>query len=298
MTNFWGTYRALLELTKSEIVLLEAITLVAGFMIGHSIESEFPWKTFVLTLLGVCALALGSGALNQIQEAQEDALMERTRKRPIPSGRISVRWASLVVAILFSLGTYWLSLVSVPVLALGLFAVLSYNGFYTMWWKRKLAFAAIPGAIPGALPILIGYEAAVNNLADPRGYYLFGILFFWQMPHFWVLALKYSNDYEKGGFPTLPVALGNQVTRFQITLWCLAYSGIGLLSGLFFPMGVIGLIGALGTSGWLIFELARFLNHPEQKTWLRFFLSVNFSLLLYLFWISIDLWSIFLHPKE
>ena len=146
------------------------------------------------------------------------------------------------------------------------------------------------------MTILIGFQAAVGNLADLRGYYLFGILFFWQMPHFWVLALKYSKDYDQGGFPTLPVAKGAEVTRFQITLWCLAYAAIGLLSTFFFPTGIPGLIGSMGVSGWLIYELFRFLKHPEQKTWLRFFLCINFSLLLYLFVISADLWSILFHP--
>lgn len=298
MTNFLNTYRAILELTKSEIVLLEAITLAAGFVIGQSLETAFPWSTFFLTLAGVCCLALGAGSMNQIQEREEDAQMERTRKRPLPSGRISLRFAVILTILLFLTGTILLSMVSIPVLALGLFAVISYNVLYTMWWKRRMAFAAIPGAIPGALPILIGYQAAVNNLTDGRGWYLFAILFFWQMPHFWVLALKYSNDYEKGGFPTLPVALGNQVTRFQITLWCLAYAGIGLLSAMFFPTGVLGLAGSLLISAWLLWELVRFLRKPEQQTWLRFFLSINFSLLLYLLVISADLWSIYLHPRS
>ena len=161
-----------------------------------------------------------------------------------------------------------------------------------------MAYAAIPGAIPGSLPILIGYIAAGNAVWDVRGLYLFAILFFWQMPHFWVLALKYSNDYDQGGFPTLPVARGNHVTRFQITLWCLAYAALGLLSVLFFQTGILGLAGSLLTSVWLLAELIRFLRHPEQKTWLRFFLSINFSLIVYLAVISIDLWSIYLHPKS
>lgn len=298
MTNFLNHYRAVLELTKAEIVLLEAITLVAGFLIGQSLETLFQWESFTFTLVGVSFLALGAGALNQIQEREEDAQMDRTKKRPLPSGRLTLRFAAVLTFALILFGAALLSLVSIPVLALGIFAVVSYNGLYTLWWKRKMAFAAVPGAIPGALPILIGFQAAVRDMADIRGYYLFAILFFWQMPHFWVLALKYSQDYERGGFPTLPVALGNQVTRFQITLWCLAYAGIGLLSVLFFPTGIIGMVGSLVTSSWLIYELVRFLKQPEQKTWLRFFLSINFSLLLYLLVISADLWSIFLHPKS
>ncbi len=297
MTNISKLYKDLLQLTKSEIVILEAITLIAGYFIGHPLEQSLDWKRFFITLFGVSFLALGSGALNQIQERKEDAQMKRTQSRPIPSGRISVKFALLTTLLLFISGSLLLNLVSKPVLALGLLAVISYNGFYTLWWKRKMAFAAIPGAIPGALPILIGFQAAVQNMADLRGYYLFAILFFWQMPHFWVLALKYSDDYDQGGFPTLPVARGTSVTRFQITLWCLAYAGIGLLSVMFFPTGIIGVLGSLLISAWLIFELFRFLKQPEQKTWLRFFLSVNFSLILYLAVISTDLWSIYLQPR-
>ena len=298
MAKFKDLSRDLLKLTKAEIVLLEVITLAAGFFIGHSLENPIDWIVFANTLCGTGFLALGSGALNQIQEHQEDALMDRTKSRPIPSGRISLPLAWTVSIALFAAGVVLLQLVSLKVLALGLAAVISYNGLYTLWWKRKMAFAAIPGAIPGALPILIGFQAVVNDLSDLRGYYLFAILFFWQMPHFWVLALKYSNDYDQGGFPTLPVAKGNEVTRFQITLWCLAYAAIGLLSTLFFPTGIPGLIGSMFVSAWLLFELYRFLRSPEKKSWLRFFLSINFSLLLYLFVISADLWSIILHSRS
>ena len=298
MAKFKDLTRDILKLTKAEIVLLEIITLAAGFLIGHSLEQPINWVIFLYTLSGTAFLALGSGALNQIQEHQEDALMERTRSRPIPSGRISLSFAWTLSILLFAFGLALLHLVSLPVLILGAFAVISYNGLYTMWWKRKLAFAAIPGAIPGAIPILIGFQAAVGDLTDLRGYYLFAILFFWQMPHFWVLALKYSNDYDQGGFPTLPVAKGSEVTRFQITLWCLAYAAIGLLSVFFFPTGIPGMIGSLLVSAWLLFELNRFLKRPEKKSWLRFFLSVNFSLLLYLFVFSADLWSILLNPKS
>jgi protoheme IX farnesyltransferase len=291
-------FKDLLNLTKSEIVLLEAITLAAGYFIGQSTESPIDWSRFFFTLIGVSALALASGALNQIQERDEDSQMERTKNRPLPSGRVSLALAAGITFSLFALGTLLLYWVSIPVLVLGITAVISYNGLYTLWWKRKMAYAAVPGAIPGAIPIFIGYVAASNQLFDYQGYYLFAILFFWQMPHFWVLALKYSNDYDQGGFPTLPVARGNQVTRFQITVWCLAYAALGLLSTLFFPTGIIGLFGSLLISGWLVFELIRFLRQPEQKTWLRFFLSINFSLIMYLAVISMDLWSIFLHPKS
>jgi protoheme IX farnesyltransferase len=298
MTKILTLSKDLLQLTKFEIIVFEMITIAAGFFIGHSLERPLDWSQFLLTFFGASFLGLASGALNQIQEHKEDAQMDRTRNRPLPSGRIPLFWAWVVVITLLTLGILFLSWISITVLLLGIFAVVSYNGLYTMWWKRKMAYAAIPGAIPGALPILIGFQAAVHDMTDVRGYYLFAILFFWQMPHFWVLALKYSNDYGQGGFPTLPVAHGNNVTRFQITLWCLAYAGIGLLSVFFFPTGIIGALGSILISAWLLFELIRFLKHPQQKTWLRFFLSINFSLLMYLGVISTDLWSIVLHSTS
>jgi protoheme IX farnesyltransferase len=274
------------------------ITLAAGFFIGQPFESSVEVFRFILTVISVTALALASGALNQIQEMNADSQMERTKNRPLPAGRISKRFAILLVFFLLLAGTCAGAAVSGKVLALGWTAVISYNGFYTLWWKKKMAFAAIPGAIPGALPILIGFQAHDYALFDPRGIYLFAILFFWQMPHFWVLALKYSNDYDQGGFPTLPVAKGTAVTRQQITLWCLAYAAVAMMGSLFFPLGIFGVVSLLAVSIWMVFELVRFLNHPEQKTWLRFFLSINFSMIAYLMIILADLWSIYLHPTS
>jgi len=298
MTKILTLSKDILQLTKFEIIFFEMITIAAGFFIGHPLEHAIEWPQFLLTFFGVSFIGLASGALNQIQERKRDAQMRRTQNRPLPSGRIPVAFAGSLVLCLLVVGFLFLSWVSTSVLLLGVLAVVSYNGFYTLWWKRKMAFAAIPGAIPGSLPILIGFQAAVQDLSDLRGYYLFAILFFWQMPHFWVLALKYSDDYDQGGFPTLPVAKGNSVTRFQITLWCLAYAGIGLLSVFFFPTGIIGLAGSILISAWLLVELSRFLKQPQAKTWLRFFLSINFSLILYLTVISTDLWSIFFHPTS
>ena len=151
----------LLRLTKAEIVLLEAITLTSGYLIGHPLEQAFSWGNFWSSLAGTSFLALGSGALNQIQEREEDAAMERTRDRPLPSGRIPLSRAIALVAVLFVAGSIILWSVSGSLLLLGALAVGSYNGLYTLWWKRKLAFAAIPGAIPGAMPILMGFQAAV-----------------------------------------------------------------------------------------------------------------------------------------
>jgi protoheme IX farnesyltransferase len=160
-----------------------------------------------------------------------------------------------------------------------------------------MPFAAVPGAIPGALPILMGYLAASGNLKDPGGWYLFAILFFWQMPHFWVLALKYRDDYREGQIPTLPVSMGEGITRKQITIWGLAYIGISLMAPLFLPVGNIYLISAVIVGAWVAIELFRFWRKPDGKSWLRFFLSINFSLVAYIMLIVVDLWFVYAIPS-
>ncbi len=177
---------------------------------------------------------------------------------------------------------------------LGALAVFSYNVLYTLWWKRKYAFAAVPGAIPGALPILMGYVAASGEIWHPGGIYLFMILFFWQMPHFWVLALKYKQDYAMGGVPTLPVSKGTGVTVLQIVIWCLAYVALALGGPLFLPVHGLYLIVAIIMSAKLLWQLRAFVKEPESKQWLHFFLWVNLSLIAYIGGAVADLWSIYL----
>lgn len=291
------------ELSKSGIVALVLISVMGGYLAGHPFEKPFSFLNFLITLAGVLFLASGSSALNQLQEQKIDLKMNRTSKRPLPSGRMSQREAIIFILISIPLGLGLLLQLQAPVYWLGLLALISYNGLYTLWWKKHQPFAAIPGALPGALPILMGYAAASESLFSPGGCYLFFILYFWQMPHFWVLALKYSEDYSKGGIPTLPVAHGSAITVKHIILWCLAYVGIALLAPLFLQVGKFYIISALIISAKLLWELWIFAKVQKIKTlsieptpsrsWLRFFLWVNFSLILYIAAVVIDLWSVY-----
>jgi protoheme IX farnesyltransferase len=246
------------------------------------------------TLVGVLFLASGSSALNQLQEIPADAKMPRTAQRPLPSGRISVLGARLfvVVGLIVGLGLLWR--IDYSLAALGVVAVVCYNGLYTLWWKKHWSYAAVPGAIPGALPILMGSVAAQGNLLAPSGIFLFFLLFFWQMPHFWVLALKYRADYASGDFPTLPVTHGTGVTVSRIITWCLAYVGIATLGPLFMNVRGIYCVTAFLMSMKLLWELRKFVKQPESKSWLHFFLWVNFSLIIYIAAAGVDLWSVYL----
>jgi protoheme IX farnesyltransferase len=246
-------------------------------------------------LVGILFLSSGSSALNQLQEHQIDATMPRTAKRPIPSGRLTARQAMAFVISTLIAGISILAYLDVQLVILGLLAVLLYNGLYTLWWKKHWAYAAVPGAIPGALPILMGYVAATGEVFHPSGIYLFLILFYWQMPHFWVLALRFRDDYELGNFPTLPVALGEKVTVFQIVLWCLGYIGIALVAPLFLKVRAIYLAITFPVCGFLLWSLRTYVQNAhnrESKKWLPFFLGVNFSLILFIGAAALDLWSV------
>lgn len=293
-TGLAGKLALYKELSKSGIVALVLISVLGGYLIGQSAETHLDLGRMFLTLIGVLFLASGSSALNQLQEWKIDAEMPRTAKRPLPSGRMSKLHVGVFVTVGVTLGwaiLHWLS----PALGLlGLLAVVLYNGLYTLWWKKRWAYAAVPGAIPGALPILMGYASASGEVFNPAGIYLFFILFFWQMPHFWVLALKFTEDYRQGGIPTLPVALGDRITRFQITLWGLAYIALALIGPLFLKVGFLYLAITLATSIKLLYELRFFAKQPDNKSWLRFFLWINFSLILFVGAAVVDLWSIYL----
>lgn len=278
------------ELAKSGIVSLVLISVLGGYLAGQLPEKPLDGLRLTMTLLGLLLLSSGSSALNQVQEKKIDAEMPRTAKRPLPSGLITFEQAVFFVVICLFLGTVVLFALSPLLAALGWVAVISYNGLYTLWWKKHWALAAIPGAIPGALPILMGYEAAHGNLSAPGGWYLFALLFFWQMPHFWVLAIKYQDDYAAGGIPTLPVTHGTPITVRQISVWSLAYIGIALAAPLFLHVGWIYEITSILMSIEVLRQLWKFSRAPESKSWLHFFLWVNFSLIAYIAAVVIDLW--------
>ncbi|MEK7691503.1 MAG: UbiA family prenyltransferase, partial [Bdellovibrionota bacterium] len=151
-TLFNEKIRDVLDLSKSGIVTLVLIAGVAGYLMGQPLSAPLDWLNLIRTLTGILLLSSGSAALNQIQEQDLDARMKRTSARPLPSKRLTT-----TSAVTWSLGSTGLGLILLAfgawqVTVLGALAMLLYNGMYTLWWKPKWAYAAVPGAIPGALP--------------------------------------------------------------------------------------------------------------------------------------------------
>ena len=220
LTERIGAYA---ELSKFGIVLLVLVSAGAGFMLSAPLGPEFPWPQGLLVLAGVMLLSCGASALNQVQERGRDALMARTAGRPLPSGRLSHAQglAFSIVAIAAGAAVLWLGIGRTAGI-LGLIASGFYNGVYTPWLKPNSPFAAVPGAIPGAIPPVIGWVAGGGSLTDAGAVILFGILFLWQMPHFWALALRYRADYAAGGFPMVSERVGVEGTARLILLYASA----------------------------------------------------------------------------
>jgi protoheme IX farnesyltransferase len=270
------------ELSKFGIVLLVLVSAGAGFMLRAPLGAEFPWAQGLLVLAGVMLLSCGASALNQVQERVRDGLMARTAGRPLPSGRLShvQGLAFSLIAIAAGAAILWLG-IGRTAGVLGLIASAFYNGVYTPWLKPRSPFAAVPGAIPGSIPPVIGWVAGGGGLTDTGAIILFGILFLWQMPHFWALALRYRADYAAGGFPMVSENVGVEGTAQLILLYALGLTAWSLAAPTFGLGGPAALVAAAALGGRLIWLAAKFARRPDdQRGWLSLFLFSNFYLLL------------------
>ena len=249
-------------------------------------------------MAGIYFLSSGSLALNQVQEYKVDAKMARTAKRPVAAGVLKPAAAGIFALCLLILGFYYLAQISTLSLELGLLTVVLYNGLYVYWWKPRWIFAAIPGAIPGALPVTIGYVANSSQIWSLDSIYLFAVLFAWQMPHFWILAIKYRKDYEQGGFPVLPSAIGVNTALYHLGLWTFVYLGIAVAAPIFFPANWFYLALVIPLSAKVLIEFARFFGANAEKRWLSFFMWINVSVLVFMFIPVLDKWNFLLFERH
>lgn len=285
--------RLFLDLIKSGIVFFVIISGAIGYALSWPSYDEWNWFHFSMTLSALFFLSAGGFALNQAQESKIDEKMPRTEDRPIPSGKITVLQACILGGGFILIGVASAALVNSRVLVLGLFTVIFYNVWYTLYWKRKWAFGAVPGAIPGALPVVIGYAANSDLLLSPECIYAFLIMFLWQMPHFWSLAIRYQNDYKLGGIPVLPVAIGTDRTLYHMGLYMFAYVALAVAAPAFTRVHLFYLIVSLPFALKILWEFFKFSRSGGAKEkWLPFFLWTNFSVLVFLVGPVIDKWHL------
>jgi protoheme IX farnesyltransferase len=239
MTNRRVRVADFLELTKPRITLMVLITTLVGYYMGS--EKDLQILVLLHTIIGTALVAAGASALNQYMERELDARMVRTRTRPLPEGRVLPNEALIFSAALAISGITYLSLfVNGITGALGALTLAAYIFLYTPL-KTRTAFCTLIGALPGAVPPLMGWTAARGNI-DEVALSLFAILFLWQMPHFFAIAWIFTEDYARGGFVMHSSGIN---TGRQIILYCCALIPVSLLPTLFGATGTTYFYGAL-----------------------------------------------------
>lgn len=286
--------RLFFDLTKSGIVVFVLVTGAAGYAMSHPLSVPWELGHVLATLAALYFLSAGSFALNQAQEADIDAKMPRTKNRPIPSGRISKLQAYILGFGFVLIGSLAALLVNTTVLAIGLGTVFLYNIPYTLWWKRYWAFGAVPGAIPGGASVLLGYAANQPNIWMPEPIYLFLLMFLWQMPHFWSLAIRFREDYAAGSIPVLPVRIGTERTMYHMALYMFAYVATAAAAPYFTSARWAYGLFVLPISFIVVWQFMKFfksvIEKHEKTKWLSFFLWTNLSILIFLAAPVIDRW--------
>ena len=241
---------AYLELSKPRIAFMLVLTAAAGFYLGSA--KGFDVVLFVNTIIGITLLAFGVAALNQVWEHKTDALMERTANRPLPANKISVPEAIVFGVSLCIVSEIYLAVLVNPLTAiLGLVVIIGYNLLYTPLKSKTSASTAI-GAIPGALPPLMGFTAAANEITL-GAWALFAILFLWQFPHFLAIAWMYKEQYAKAGIKMLPVVEpSGRITARQIVIFTILLLPASLAPYFLGMSGLIYLIGASVLGVWFL----------------------------------------------
>ncbi len=275
-----GEARDFWALLKPRVMSLVIFTALVGMLLAPG--GMNPILGFA-SLLAIAVGAGASGALNMWWDADIDALMSRTAKRPIPGGRVAPGEA-LAFGLVLSVGSVlFLGIVANWFAAAFLaFTIFFYVVVYSMWLKRWTAQNIVIGGAAGAFPPMVGYAAATGSVSL-ESFVLFGLIFLWTPPHFWALALVKSGDYERAGVPMLPVVAGPDATRTQILVYTLVLAPFAVLPAAMGFGGLLYLVVSVVTGGIMIRDAVRVYRVREgaeaNKAAMRLF---GFSIL-YLF---------------
>lgn len=286
MNSIFKIIQVIAELSKVKITVAVSLTTITGYVLARGqIDTGL-----IPVTIGIFLLACGSSVLNHIQEANSDAIMDRTFHRPIPTGNISIPGALLIAFIELLAGTLILYLfVNIQALILGWIALFWYNFVYT-YLKRTTPHAVIPGSLIGAIPPLVGWVAAGGLLVDQRAWAIALFFFVWQVPHFYLLVMKYGSQYEKAGMPALTSRHSFIVIRMMIFLWVITTSLSALLLTYFMVIrSSIVMFATLIASLWLmiIFFIPVFNPKKEFKP-INYFMRINYYVLFIIIILNLD----------
>lgn len=235
------------EITKARLAISVVFSSIAGYLLAPVTPDVY--SLLLLAFGGYCMVG-ASNAYNQVIEKDLDVLMNRTKNRPIPAGRMSVQKAMIIAVTMTLLGIVALYYLNPKTAMFGAISIFLYTSVYTPL-KTKTPLAVFVGAFPGAIPFMLGWVAAMNEFGIEPGT-LFMIQFFWQFPHFWALGWMLDEDYKKGGFKMLPTGKKDKGTALQIimyTIWMIVISVVpafGITGQLFLSIPAAILVFLMG----------------------------------------------------
>lgn len=286
--SFKSVYIDFKAITKAGLAISVVFSSIAGYVLGFSDTHSFSWLVLLKLAVGGYCMVGASNAYNQVIEKDLDALMDRTKNRPVASGRMSPRLALLVASLLTALGVALLYTINPKSAMFGAISIFLYTSIYTPL-KTVTPLSVFVGAFPGAIPFMLGWVAATNEFGIEAGT-LFLIQFFWQFPHFWAIGWFLYEDYEKAGFFMLPTGKKDKGTSLQIILysvWLIIASllpALGYTGRLFISPIAAVLVLLLGL--WVLFYAVRLYQIKTAKAARTLMLvSVSYITLLQLVYI-------------
>lgn len=276
------------EITKARLAISVVFSSVAGFMLGIYDLHSLDWIVLLKLALGGYCMVGASNAFNQIIEKDLDALMDRTKNRPVPTGRMSLGVALIIASLLTIIGIILLYTINPKTAMFGAISIFLYTSIYTPL-KTITSLSVFVGAFPGAIPFMLGWVAATGEFGIEAGT-LFLIQFFWQFPHFWAIGWFLYDDYEKAGFFMLPTGKKDKGTALQIilyTVWLILASLIpvfGYTGRLFITPVAAVVVFLLGL--WMLFYAVKLYKVRTPKAARTLMLvSVSYITLLQLVYI-------------
>lgn len=276
------------EITKAGLAISVVFSSIVGYLLGVSDEFPFSWMTFILLGVGGYCMVGASNVFNQIIEKDLDALMDRTKNRPLPSGRTTKQNAFILGTVLTLIGLGILYSINPKTAMFGAISIFLYTSVYTPL-KTVTPLSVFVGAFPGAIPFMLGWVAATNNFGIEAGT-LFLIQFFWQFPHFWAIGWFLYKDYEKAGFFMLPTGKQDKKTALQTilyTVWLIIASllpVLGFTGELKLSYVAAGFVLLLGL--WMLYFAVKLYKEMDEKAARKLMLvSVSYISLLQLVYV-------------
>jgi len=275
-------WRDFYSLCKPKIVAMIVFTAMVGMFL--STPGMVPLHAFVFGSIGIGLAAASAAAINHIVDEKIDTIMMRTRRRPLPKGRLSAQAAMIFAACLCLLSMLVLALlVNVLTAVLTLVSLIGYGFVYSMYLKRATPQNIVIGGAAGAAPPVLGWSA-ISGTLDPASLLLFLIIFAWTPPHFWALAIYRRNDYARAAIPMLPVTHGVEFTRLQILLYTIVLFIVTLLPYVTLMSGFIYLCGAVVLGGWFLYYAIKMQkDHSDRLALQTFTYSIVYLLALFAF---------------